>query len=278
VDIIELRNELANIVSSSPSELSDAQAKALKELLRNLNNGYVRAAEQISGQWVVNQWVKQGILLLYRYNKMVEMSSGVFEFFDKLPLKSIYLDDNIRIPPGGSSVRTGAYVARGVVCMPPMYINIGAYVDEETMIDSHALVGTCAQIGKRVHISAATQIGGVLEPIGASPVIIEDDVMVGGNCGIYEGVIVQRNAVIGTGVILNASVKVYDLVNETVLVSSANSPLVIPENAVVIQGSRQVNSEYGKANGLSISTPLIVKYRDAKTDAKTELETVLRDT
>lgn len=278
MDIIELRNELANIVSSSPSELSDAQAKALKELLRNLNNGYVRAAEQISGQWVVNQWVKQGILLLYRYNKMVEMSSGVFEFFDKLPLKSIYLDDNIRIPPGGSSVRTGAYVARGVVCMPPMYINIGAYVDEETMIDSHALVGTCAQIGKRVHISAATQIGGVLEPIGASPVIIEDDVMVGGNCGIYEGVIVQRNAVIGTGVILNASVKVYDLVNETVLVSSANSPLVIPENAVVIQGSRQVNSEYGKANGLSISTPLIVKYRDAKTDAKTELETVLRDT
>ncbi|MDR0927346.1 MAG: 2,3,4,5-tetrahydropyridine-2,6-dicarboxylate N-succinyltransferase [Ignavibacteria bacterium] len=276
--MIELRNELANIVSSSPSELSDAQAKALKELLRNLNNGYVRAAEQISGQWVVNQWVKQGILLLYRYNKMVEMSSGVFEFFDKLPLKSIYLDDNIRIPPGGSSVRTGAYVARGVVCMPPMYINIGAYVDEETMIDSHALVGTCAQIGKRVHISAATQIGGVLEPIGASPVIIEDDVMVGGNCGIYEGVIVQRNAVIGTGVILNASVKVYDLVNETVLVSSANSPLVIPENAVVIQGSRQVNSEYGKANGLSISTPLIVKYRDAKTDAKTELETVLRDT
>ncbi len=201
-----------------------------------------------------------------------------FRYFDKdsLSLKPVEIENSIRLVPGGSSIRTGSYVAKGVICMPPMYINIGAYVDEGTMIDSHALVGTCAQVGKGVHLSAASQLGGVLEPPGARPVIIEDNVMIGGNCGVYEGVIIRKNAVLGSGVILNSSTKVFDLVNEKLLKSDSGIPLEIPEGAVVIPGSRSVDSEFGKKFGLSISAPMIVKYRDAKTDARTALEQALR--
>ena len=239
-----------------------------------LNKGKIRAAEKVGDNWQVNSWVKRGILMLFRQGKLCDMSRENFAFFDKhlLTLRDLTLEDSVRLVPGGSSIRSGVYIAKGVICMPPMYINIGAYVDEDTMIDSHALVGTCAQIGKNVHISAAAQIGGVLEPIGANPVIIEDNVMVGGNCGVYEGVIVKKNAILGSGVILNSSTKVYDLPNEKIL----QFPLEIPENAVIVQGARSVNTDFARSYGLSIATPLIVKYRDGKSDAKTELETILR--
>lgn len=254
--------------------------EVLDELVEQLNNGSVRAATpSAGGEWETQLWVKHGILLLFRRGRLIEMSSQPpFRFFDKhtLPTKHFTVKHNVRIVPGGSTVRNGCYVASGVICMPPMYINIGAYVDEGSMVDSHALVGTCAQIGKRVHISAAAQIGGVLEPAGARPVIIEDDVMIGGNCGVYEGVLVRKRAVLGSGVILNASTPVYDLVHETVHRSSPENPLEIPEGAVVIAGARNVKSEFGKENGLSISTPIIVKYRDEKTDARTALEEALR--
>ena len=193
-----------------------------------------------------------------------------------MPLKTFSLDSKVRIVPGGSSIRTGCYIAPGVICMPPMYINIGAYIDSGTMIDSHALVGTCAQIGKNVHISAAAQIGGVLEPAGARPVIIEDDVMIGGNCGIYEGVLIRKRAVLGSGVIINGSTHIYDMVNEEILSSKDGNTVEVPENAVVIPGSRALQSPFAKEYGISVSTPLIVKYRDAKTDAKTALEQSLR--
>lgn len=251
-----------------------------EEFLGKLNSGEIRSAQPDgNGGWQVNTWVKEGILLLFKYGKLIDLSiNKSFNYFDKhtLPLKPIDVKDEIRIVPGGSSVRTGCYIAKGVICMPPMYINIGAYVDEGSMVDSHALVGTCAQIGKRVHLSAASQIGGVLEPIGASPVIIEDDVMIGGNCGIYEGVRVRKNAVIGTGVILNASVKVYDLVNNTILCASEDKPLEIPENAVVVAGSRNIDGDFAKEHGLSIYTALIIKYKDDKTTSKTALEDALR--
>lgn len=249
------------------------------ELIDGLNRGTIRSAEPLAdGTWQVNTWVKQGILVAFRLGRLIDMSDGPFRFYDKdtLPVRPASVDDAIRIVPGGSTIRTGCYVAPGVICMPPMYINIGSYVDVGTMVDSHALVGTCAQIGKRVHISAAAQIGGVLEPAGARPVIIEDDVMIGGNCGVYEGVMIRRRAVLGSGVILNASTPVYDLVHERVLRSTADQPLEIPEGAVVVAGARAVSSEFGRANGLSVSTPLIVKYRDEKTDARTALEESLR--
>lgn len=249
-------------------------------LLSGLNRGEIRAAEPgEGGKWKVNIWVKQGILLLFRFGRLTEMSiDSHFSYFDKhtLPLRPMTLNDGVRMVPGGSSIRTGCYVAKGVICMPPMYINIGSYVDEGSMIDSHALVGTCAQIGKRVHVSAAAQVGGVLEPPGARPVIIEDEVLVGGNCGIYEGTLIRRRAVLGSGVILTSSTRVYDLVNERILKSTPDSPLEIPEAAVLIPGSRALNTPFGKEHGLSISTPMIIKYRDEKTDAKTALETSLR--
>ncbi len=244
-----------------------------------LNTGEIRSAEPINGEWKVNKWVKTGILTLFKYGKLTDYSIDAnYRFFDKdtLPLRPMDLDSAIRVIPGGSTIRGGCYVASGVICVPPMYINIGAYVDEGSMIDSHALVGTCAQIGKNCHISAATQIGGVLEPTGAVPVIIEDDVMVGGNCGIYEGVIIRKGAVIGTGVIINASTRVYDLVNEKVIQPEDGKPLEIPEKAVVIPGSRTIKKGFGKENGLSISTPIIIKYRDDKTDMKTALNDLLR--
>jgi 2,3,4,5-tetrahydropyridine-2-carboxylate N-succinyltransferase len=250
------------------------------EFLDALNNGNIRSASKnTDGEWQVNGWVKKGILFLFKLGELTDHSiDSSFKFFDKhnLPLKPMELEDGIRIVPGGSSIRTGCYVAKGVICMPPMYINIGAYVDEGSMVDSHALVGTCAQIGKNVHISAASQIGGVLEPAGARPVIIENNVMIGGNSGVYEGVLIKERAVLGSGVVLNASTRVYDLVNEEVLQSTDTKPLEIPAGAVVIPGARAVSSGFGKDNGLSISTPIIVKYRDDKTDLKTALNDILR--
>ncbi|GAB5466374.1 MAG: 2,3,4,5-tetrahydropyridine-2,6-dicarboxylate N-succinyltransferase [Candidatus Kapaibacteriales bacterium] len=257
----------------------DDKKQYISDFMAALNSGELRCAEKVDGKWKVNTWVKESILFVFRNSGMKDQSMSCgFQFFDKenLELKSLSLDDGIRLVPGGSAIRNGSYVAPGVICMPPMYINIGAYVDSGSMIDSHALVGTCAQVGKNVHLSAASQIGGVLEPAGAMPVIVEDDVMIGGNCGVYEGVRVGRRAVLGTGTILNASTKVYDLVNERVLSSRGDVPLTIPEGAVVVPGSRKLSSGFAVENGISIQTPLIIKYRDENTDAKTALETDLR--
>lgn len=246
-----------------------------------LRSGEIRAAEQDeNGVWRTNAWVKQGILAGFKMGKMVNMSfSGeTFQFFDKetYPLRPMNLDDKIRIVPGGSTVRDGSFVGENVVLMPPCYVNVGAYVGENTMIDSHALVGSCAQIGKRVHLSAAAQIGGVLEPINANPVVIEDDVLIGGNTGVYEGAIVRERAVLASGVILTRSTPVFDLVNQTIIKSDGEKPLEIPAGAVVVQGARRITSGFGKENGLSIYAPVIVKYRDEKTDASTRIEDYLR--
>jgi 2,3,4,5-tetrahydropyridine-2,6-dicarboxylate N-succinyltransferase len=246
-----------------------------------LRHGEIRSAERdADGNWHANTWVKQGILLGFRMGKMVEISqpTETLKFFDKdtFPLRPMTLDDGVRIVIGGSSVRDGSYVAPTVVIVPPAYINVGAHVDEGTMVDSHALVGSCAQIGKRVHLSAAAQIGGVLEPVGAVPVIIEDDVLVGGNTGVYEGTIVRERAVLATGVILTRSTPVFDLPNSRIIKSDGENPLEIPAGAVVVQGSRAVSSGFGKDNGLSVYCPIIVKYRDEKTDASTQLEDYLR--
>ncbi len=244
-----------------------------------LNKGEVRAAELVNGEWKVNDWVKKGILLGFTLGELEDVSINThFKFFDKstYPLKQLQLSDGVRIVPGGSSIRDGAFVAKSVVCMPPMYINVGAYVDEGTMVDSHALVGSCAQVGKHVHVSAASQIGGVLEPVGAMPVIIEDDVFIGGNCGVYEGTLVKRGAVLAAGVILASGTQVYDAVRQTVYKKESNRPLTIPENAVVVPGSRPMTGEWAKGQGLQISTPVIIKYRDEKTSAAVVLEEALR--
>ncbi len=274
-----MEEKILKLINDKISNSRDIK-NILKEFVACLNDGSIRAAEHTeSGVWQVNQWVKKGILLLFKYSTMTDMSKDQnFRFFDKdtLPVKPLGLEDGVRIVPGGSTIRTGCYVAPGVICMPPMYINIGAYVDSGTMVDSHALVGTCAQIGKNVHISAAAQIGGVLEPAGARPVIVEDNVMIGGNCGVYEGVMLKKRAVLGSGVILTASTKVYDIVNNTVLQSTPDNPLEIPENAVVIPGARTINSPFAKEHGLSISSPIIIKYRDEKTDVRTALTEDLR--
>jgi 2,3,4,5-tetrahydropyridine-2-carboxylate N-succinyltransferase len=274
-----MESKILQILDNSISSNTDITI-ILKEFLEGLNNGSIRAAEPgENGIWKVNQWVKKGILQLFKHSQMTDMSKDVnFKFFDKdtIPVKPISISDGIRIVPGGSTIRTGCYVAPGVICMPPMYINIGSYVDSGTMVDSHALVGTCAQIGKNVHISAAAQIGGVLEPAGARPVIVEDEVMIGGNCGVYEGVMLKKRAVLGSGVILTASTKVYDIVNGTILQSTPDKPLEIPENAVVIPGTRAINTPFAKEHGLSIASPIIIKYRDDKTDARTALTEDLR--
>ena len=246
-----------------------------------LTRGEVRAAEKVGGRWIVNVWVKQGILLGFRLGELQQVSDGdVLSFVDKdtFPARRLTLADRVRLVPGGSSIREGAYVAPSVVCMPPMFINIGAYVGEGTMIDSHALVGSCAQIGKRVHLSAAAQIGGVLEPINAAPVIIEDDVLVGGNCGVYEGTLVGARAVLGAGTILTRSTPLYDLVRGEIYRASAELSLEVPEDAVVVPGSRAVKKGKGKSDdwNLSLYTPVIVKYRDEKTDLSTTLEDLLR--
>lgn len=250
------------------------------EFIERLTRGEIRSAEKREGRWEANPWVKKGILLGFRFGRIVEYSiDASFRYFDKhtYPLRPTDAADGVRIVPGGTSARSGSYLAPGVVIMPPAYINVGGYVGRDTMIDSHALVGSCAQIGERVHLSAAAQIGGVLEPIGAAPVVIEDDVMVGGNAGIYEGTVVSRRAVIGAGTILTSSIPVYDLIHETVLRASAEGPLTIPDNAVVIPGARPAGKgEFARRHGLSAACALIVKYRDERTDAATALETALR--
>ncbi|ABB22905.1 2,3,4,5-tetrahydropyridine-2,6-dicarboxylate N-succinyltransferase [Pelodictyon luteolum] len=281
-----LREEILGFSALGAQALQEMAAarEAFLRFKALLNDGSIRAAEKGASGWTVNTWVKQGILLGMKLGRLEagRVETGVpgssFSFIDKdtWPLKSFTLESGVRIVPGGSSVRDGSYLAPSVVMMPPAYVNVGAYVDEGTMIDSHALVGSCAQVGRRVHLSAGVQVGGVLEPIGAVPVIIEDDVMVGGNCGIYEGTIVKERAVIGTGVIINGSTPVYDLARGTVHRKTADSPLVIPEGAVVVAGSRGLKGDFAEEHGLSIYTPVIIKYRDTKTDAATALEDALR--
>ena len=276
---MDLQQRIEELFDAQPEEFGREYFDAFNELREKLNRGEVRAAVQHDQTWVVNQWVKKGILLGFRIGAMKDVSiNESFVFYDKstYPLKRIRLEDNIRIVPGGSSIRDGCYVGRGVVCMPPMYINVGAYVDDGTLIDSHALVGSCAQIGKRVHLSAGAQIGGVLEPVGSMPVIIEDDVLVGGNCGVYEGTIVRQGAILGAGTILTGSTPVYDLVKDAVYRKTEDAPLVIPENAVVVPGSRAITKGRGHKLGLSLYTPIIVKYRDAKTQSAIQLEDSLR--
>jgi 2,3,4,5-tetrahydropyridine-2,6-dicarboxylate N-succinyltransferase len=277
-----LQEEIASLVAAQNADPEQARG-AFAQLRDALSKGIVRAAEPDAaapGGWRVNAWVKQGILLGFRHGQVVDASGdhGRWPFFDKdtLPLKRLDVAAGVRIVPGGSSVRDGAYLGQKVICMPPMYINIGAYVGDETLVDSHALVGSCAQIGRRVHLSAAAQIGGVLEPVGALPVIIEDDVMVGGNCGVYEGAIVKRRSVLAAGTVITGSTPVYDLPNGRIIRSAPGAPLVIPEGAVVVPGARQVTAGRGPEWGLSLATPVIVKYRDEQTDARTALEDGLR--
>jgi 2,3,4,5-tetrahydropyridine-2-carboxylate N-succinyltransferase len=251
---------------------------AVNELLDALERGEVRAAQkEPTGEWKAVRWVKAGILLGFRLGDLHEYP-GTLPFIDKhtYPVRAFTSDKNVRIVPGGSSVRRGAYLAPGVVCMPPMYVNVGAYVGRGTMVDSHALIGSCAQIGEHCHVSAAAQIGGVLEPVNAAPVVIEDDVLVGGNCGVYEGTIVRQKSVLAAGVVLTRGTPVFDLVKETVYRGSAESPLEIPEAAVVVPGTRAIRSGWGAEQGLGLQAPVIVKYRDEKTDLATTLETLLR--
>ncbi len=272
-----LENEIQRWFQAGEAAKKEPAAReAFNLLLAELTAGRVRAAEKRDGRWVTNVWVKQGILLGFRLGEMQPMDAGL-SFVDKdtFPARRFGVADKVRVVPGGSSVRTGAYVAPGVICMPPMYINAGAYVDVGSLIDSHALVGSCAQIGKRVHLSAAAQVGGVLEPVNAAPVIVEDDVLVGGGCGVYEGTQVQRRVVLGAGTILTRSTPLYDTVKGEVYRATREQPLVVPENAVVVPGSRALGR--GKAEwGLSVYAPVIIKYRDEKTDASAALEEALR--
>lgn len=278
-----MKNQIERLFDENPASYTEEQRRLFQQFKDALNSGEIRAAEPNPASatgWSVNAWVKKGILLGFRMGAIVDMSVDAARqpFFDKstYPVKALTAASGVRIVPGGSSIRDACYIAKGVTCMPPMYVNVGAYVDEGTMIDSHALVGSCAQIGKKCHISAASQIGGVLEPVGAMPVIVEDDVLIGGNCGVYEGTVVKRRAVLGTGTILNRSTPVYDVVTGEVHTAGPDEPLVIPENAVVVAGSRAISRGRGKDWNLSLYTPVIVKYRDAKTDAKIQLEDLLR--
>jgi 2,3,4,5-tetrahydropyridine-2-carboxylate N-succinyltransferase len=275
--------EIEQLFDSPPPQYTEAHRHTFEAFKSALNRGDVRAAEPDAAWktgWRVNAWVKKGILLGFHMGKVVDMSVDRERqpFFDKdtYPVKDVSLASQLRVVPGGSSIRDGAYVGRGVTCMPPMFINAGAYVDDGTMVDSHALIGSCAQVGRNCHISAGAQIGGVLEPVGAMPVIIEDEVMVGGNCGVYEGVIVKRRAVLGSGVILNGSTAVYDLVREQIYAATDSSPLIIPEEAVVVPGSRAISHPVGLRWNLSLYTPIIVKYRDAKTNERVQLESLFR--
>ena len=293
----DLRTRIEQLVAEGAAADKAAARAVFGELRQALGGGEVRAAEpdaRAPSGWRVNAWVKQGILLGFRVGNIVDMSIGApgagglmwkpdpsksgLSFYDKdtMPLKRPGAAAGVRIVPGGSSIREGAYVAKGVICMPPMFINIGAWVGEGTMVDSHALVGSCAQIGRRVHLSAAAQIGGVIEPVGAMPVVIEDDVLVGGNTGIYEGAIVKQRAVIAAGVILTGSTPVYDLPRGVILKPEPGQPLIVPEGAVVVPGARAVSVGAGQGWGLSLATPVIVKYRDDRTDTRTELETWIR--
>ena len=277
-----LQAEIESLFEAKPANYSEQQLELFYTFRKQLNRGEIRAAERDEskpGGWRVNAWVKKGILLGFRMGRLIGMpAEGSGQFFDKhtYPLKQFVAGDGVRIVPGGSSVRDGCYVGPGVICMPPMYINVGAYVDSGTMVDSHALIGSCAQVGRDCHISAASQIGGVLEPVGAMPVIIEDEVLVGGNCGVYEGTVVGRRAVLGSGTVLNRSTPVYDLVRETVHRATDETPLIVPAEAVIVAGSRNITSGPGKAWGLALYTPVIVKYRDSGTEAKVQLEDLLR--
>jgi 2,3,4,5-tetrahydropyridine-2-carboxylate N-succinyltransferase len=275
--------QIERLFDGPPDQYTEEHLRLFREFKDGLNRGEIRAAEpdpSTKTGWRVNAWVKKGILLGFRMGAVVDMSIDAARqpFLDKSTYspRAITLAEGIRIVPGGSSIRDGSYIGRGVVCMPPMFINVGAYVGAGTMIDSHALVGSCAQIGSNCHISAGAQIGGVLEPVGALPVIIEDDVLVGGNSGVYEGTVIRRRAVLGSGTILNASIPVYDLVRDAVYTATPNEPLIIPEEAIVVPGSRAVAHQLGKKYGLSLQAAVIVKYRDSKTDARIQLEDLLR--
>jgi len=279
LDIPALRKEVERLYALPTQDLPADAGKVFHELRDLLSAGKVRAALPVEGGWEPQAWIKQGILVGFRLGHVTEIPSGVESpFLDKhnLPLRRLGLADQVRVVPGGSAVRDGAYLGKGVVCMPPMYVNIGAYVDDASMIDSHALVGSCAQVGRRVHLSAAAQIGGVLEPVGAMPVIVEDDVLVGGLCGIFEGTIVGKGAVLAAGSVLTRSTRVFDLVHERVIAGSAEQPLIIPPGAVVVPGSRPARGGFATQHGLQLHTPVIVKYRDAGTDAAVALEDALR--
>lgn len=278
-----MQAEIETLFDEKPQKYTEDHFRLFAEFKAALNDGAIRAAEPDSAArsgWRVNGWVKKGILLGFRMGGIVDMSVDRTRqpFFDKAtyPVKRFTAQSGIRIVPGGSSIRDGCFIGKGVTCMPPMYINAGAYLGEGTMVDSHALVGSCAQVGKNCHISAASQIGGVLEPVGALPVIIEDEVLVGGNCGVYEGTVVKRRAVLGTGTILNRSTPVYDVVRKIVHRATDDEPLIIPEEAVVVAGSRAITAGQGKEWGISLYTPVIVKYRDDKTDTRIQLEDLLR--
>jgi 2,3,4,5-tetrahydropyridine-2-carboxylate N-succinyltransferase len=276
-------SQIEDLFDNPPAQYTDDHFRIFREFKDALNRGQIRAAEPDSSThsgWRTNTWVKKGILLGFRMGVIIDMSIDAARqpFIDKstYPVRALTPVDGVRIVPGGSSIRDGSYLGRGVVCMPPMFVNVGTYVGEGTMIDSHALVGSCAQIGRNCHLSAGAQIGGVLEPVGAMPVIVEDEVMIGGNCGVYEGTIIKRSAVLGTGTLLNRSTPVYDIVKSLVYSASADGPLIIPENAVVVPGSRPISKGPGKDWGLSLYTAVIVKYRDATTDTRVELEDLLR--
>jgi 2,3,4,5-tetrahydropyridine-2-carboxylate N-succinyltransferase len=275
--MLSLKSSIERLSAQADVQTNPEARSTFLEFRDALTQGKIRAAEKIDGSWVVNAWVKQGILLGFRLGELTEMNAGL-SFVDKdtFPARQFSLADRVRIVPGGSSVRLGAYVAPSVICMPPMFINVGAYVDEGTMVDSHALVGSCAQVGKRVHLSAAAQVGGVLEPVNAAPVIIEDDVLVGGNCGIYEGTLVRARAVLGAGTILTRSTPLYDLVRDKVYRATPEAPLEVPEGAVVVPGSRAVKKGAAAELGISLYTPVIVKYREQKPDRGIELEEWLR--
>jgi 2,3,4,5-tetrahydropyridine-2,6-dicarboxylate N-succinyltransferase len=284
-DIQALRAGIERLFAEPPAAYEAADRELFTRFKEALNQGAIRAAEPdpaAASGWRVNPWVKQGILLGFRMGAIVDMTVGTgaaaLPFFDKAtyPLRPVGVGAGVRIVPGGSSIRDGVYLGRGVTCMPPMYVNTGAWIGDGTLVDSHALVGSCAQVGQRVHLSAAAQLGGVLEPVGALPVIVEDDVLVGGNCGVYEGTVVKRRAVLASGTILTRSTPVYDLVKETIHRAPEDGPLVIPEEAVVVPGARAVTRGAGKDWGLSLYTPVIVKYRDASTDSRAQLEDWLR--
>lgn len=279
-----LQARIDAMYDQNPESYTHQDLETFSEFKAALNNGSVRAAEPDASAtphgWRVNAWVKRGILVGFRMGKSVDMSEAGsrFKFIDKstYPPRDLTVEDSVRLVPGGSSLRDGCYIGRRVTCMPPMYVNVGAYVDDGSMVDSHALVGSCAQIGKNCHLSAAAQIGGVLEPVGALPVIIEDNVLVGGNTGVYEGTIVKHSAVLGAGTVLTRSTPVYDIVHGVVHRASGDEPLVIPPGAVVVPGSRPITSGKGRDMGLSLYAPVIVKYRDERTDARVELESLLR--
>ena len=280
---MSLAGSITELFSQGSAASKDAARELFAQFRAELAAGRVRAAEPDPASptgWRVNVWVKQGILLGFRFGDVVDMGigKGRLPFFDEdtLPLKPLDIANRVRLVPGGSSIRDGAYLGKDIICMPPMFINIGAYVGDGTLVDSHALVGSCAQIGQRVHLSAAAQIGGVIEPVGAMPVIVEDDVLVGGSCGVYEGAIIKRRAVLASGTIITGSTPIYDLPNERIIKPEPGQPLVVPEGAVVVPGARQVSVGAGREWGLSLATPVIVKYRDEKTDARTELERWIR--